>query len=275
VVVNNIPQILVVDDEAGIRYFLAETLSEAGYQVVPVDSGEAALAQIVAHSFDLALVDLRLPGMGGLDVLTALRQQSPDTTVIVLTAHASLETAVAALRHGAHDYLFKPCEPAQLRESVAKGLLKRQRQMRHRQVLAQLEERLNGNLENLLVTAFERVLAPSDAPDAVPSQCGALVVDAERHRVILSGKELTFSLAEFNLLAYLIENAPRVVSAEELSVSALGYAGAPWSVGDLVRTHIYRIRQKMRGIAPDLEFIRTVRGVGYAFREDAAPPDET
>lgn len=270
---DKIPLILVVDDEVGIRYFLTETLVAAGYKVVPTDSGEAALAQIALQNFDLALVDLRLPGIGGLEVLAALRQQSPDTTVIVLTAHASLETAVEALRHGAHDYLYKPCEPAQLRESVAKGLLKRQHQLRHHQVLAQLEERMSGNLEALLLTAFERVIAPAEAPDVALPQPGLFVVDAERHSVTLSGKNLEFSLAEFALLVCLIENAPRVVSAEELAVVALGYAGEPWSVGDLVRTHIYRIRQKIREIAPDLEFIRTVRGVGYAFQEGVTQED--
>lgn len=267
---NRVPLILVVDDEAGIRYFLTETLSAVGYQVVSADSGEAALAQIASQNFDLALVDLRLPGMGGLEVLAAICQQSPDTTIIVLTAHASLETAVEALRHGAHDYLFKPCEPAELRESVAKGLFKRQRQVRQRQVLSQLEERLSNNLEELLVTAFERVIAPAEPPSVTPPFSGCLVVDPARHSVSLAGQVLRLSFAEFDLLAYLIENAPCVVSAEELAVTALRYGGEPWAVGDLVRTHIYRIRQKIRAITPDQEFIRTVRGVGYAFQEMAS-----
>lgn len=266
---NKAPLILVVDDESGIRYFLTETLNAIGYQVVSADSGEAALALIASQSFDLALVDLRLPGMGGLEVLAALRQQSPDTTIIVLTAHASLETAVEALRHGAHDYLFKPCEPGELRESVARGLLKRQRQVRQRQVLSQLEERMSGNLEELLVTAFERVIAPSESPDAASPSSRHFVVDPERHNVLLSGQILGLSLAEFDLLVYLIKMAPRVVPPEELAVTALRYGGEPWAVGDLIRTHIYRIRQKIRAIAPDREFIRTVRGVGYAFQGDA------
>ncbi|MBN2003888.1 MAG: response regulator transcription factor [Anaerolineae bacterium] len=270
---DKVPLILVVDDEPGIRYFLAETLVEAGYQVVLADSGEAALEQAASRNFDLALMDLRLPGMGGLEVLAALCRLSPDTTVIVLTAHASLETAIEALRHGAHDYLFKPCESAQLRESVAKGLLKRQRQLRHRQVLAQLEERMSGNLESLLVTAFERVLTPAESPDTVPAQGASLAIDVTRHTATLSGKDLGFSLAEFNLLMYLIENTPRVVPMEELSEIVLGHGSEPWAVGDLIRTHIYRIRQKIRKVAPDLEFIRTVRGVGYAFQECAVQKD--
>ena len=103
-------KILVVDDEASIRFFLREVLERDGHIVTPVDSGEAALQYAQAENFDLALIDLRLPGMDGMQVLKTLRQTSPNTAIIVLTAHASLETAVEALRQGAHDYLFKPCK---------------------------------------------------------------------------------------------------------------------------------------------------------------------
>ena len=106
-------RILVVDDESSIRLFLEETLTNDGHQVVSAVSGEEALVLIAEQSFDLALLDLNLTGIGGMEVLAALRRQSPDTVVIILTAHASLETAVEALRQGAHDYLFKPCKTVQ------------------------------------------------------------------------------------------------------------------------------------------------------------------
>jgi DNA-binding response OmpR family regulator len=123
---SGVTRILVVDDEPGIRFFLEDTLTRDGYQVTAVETGEAAVRAIAVQEFDLALVDLKLTGMGGMEVLAYLRQQSPDTAVILLTAHASLDTAVQALRQGAHDYLFKPCKTVELRESVRTGLLRRQ-----------------------------------------------------------------------------------------------------------------------------------------------------
>ena len=119
-----IARILAVDDEPSVRYFVKETLSTVGYQVVVVGSGEAALDLIAAQEqrFDLALLDLKMNGVGGLQVLAALRQQSPDTAAIILTGHGSMETVIEALRQGAHDYLLKPCDPQELRESVASGL---------------------------------------------------------------------------------------------------------------------------------------------------------
>ena len=118
-------KILVVDDEMPIRYTMQKTLARDGYQVTAVESGEQALQHLATQEFDLALIDLRLKGMDGLELLAELRRKCPATTVIILTAHASLETAVQALRQGAHDYLFKPCATVELRESVRTGLLKR------------------------------------------------------------------------------------------------------------------------------------------------------
>jgi DNA-binding NtrC family response regulator len=119
-------KILVVDDDAGVRFFLKELLTSEGYDVVTVESGEAALERIAVQEFELALIDLRMKGIGGIEVLTALRERSSNTIAIILTAHGSMETAIEALRQGAHDYLLKPCTAGQLRKSVRTGLLRRE-----------------------------------------------------------------------------------------------------------------------------------------------------
>src|SRR5574340_990323 len=98
--------ILVVADEMPVRYSIQRTLTRDGYHVTAVESGEQALRYLATQEFDLALIDLRLKGMDGMELLAELRRQCPATVVIMLTAHASLETAVQALRQGAHDYLF-------------------------------------------------------------------------------------------------------------------------------------------------------------------------
>jgi len=275
-------KILVVDDDASIRFFLQALLGNEGHDVVPVASGEEALTRIAAEEFDLALLDLMLPGISGTDVLAALRQRWPDTVVIVLTGYGSLETAVAALRQGAHDYLFKPSKTVELRESIRVGLLNRQQRVRQREVLRQLEAQLSSSLQEVRATIGT---ARGDAP--LPSsfvaqgapmpqsreptrflQYGRLIVDLPRHVITLAGHVLELSPTEFDLLAYLISEAPRVVPPQELMREVQGYESGLWEARDTIRYHVHRIRQKMKVVTgPDVEGIRTVRGVGYTVEE--------
>jgi DNA-binding response OmpR family regulator len=277
--------ILVVDDEESIRFFLQELLTRDGYQVAAVESGEAALEQIAVEEFDLALVDLKLKGIGGTEVLAALRQQSPDTAVIMLTGHGSLETAVEALRQGAHDYLFKPCKTVELRESIRTGLLNRQRQLKQRDLLQQLERQLVGSLREVRATiaeqpitpssvaAIEQFIPPSLVIEELPEeearflQRAGLIVDFMRHVITLDGHLLELSPTEFDLLAYLISEAPRVVPPQELVREVQGYDSEQWGARETMRYHIYRIRQKIKTAAGRANVIRTVRGVGYTINE--------
>ena len=100
--------ILVVDDEPGIRESLAEVLRDAGHVVEVAVDGTSALAALEVHDFSLVITDLRMPGADGLAVLRRAREIAPQTVVLVMTAHASVETAVDALRSGATDYILKP-----------------------------------------------------------------------------------------------------------------------------------------------------------------------
>ena len=115
--------ILVVDDEEGVRTFLADALSGAGHGVAQAADGEAALALVATRSFHVVLTDLRMPGMDGMALLHEIRREHPKIEVIVLTAHGSIENAVQAMREGAFDYLQKPIgSPAELRHVVARAL---------------------------------------------------------------------------------------------------------------------------------------------------------
>src|SRR3954452_305326 len=97
--------ILVVDDEEGVRSFLADALAGAGHAVAQAEDGERALAQIASRAFHVVLTDLRMPGMDGMALLRELRREHPETEIIVLTAHGSIENAVQAIKEGAFDYL--------------------------------------------------------------------------------------------------------------------------------------------------------------------------
>jgi two-component system OmpR family response regulator len=265
-------KILVVDDEASIRFFLQEALEREGYQVASAECGERALQRAQAESFDLVLIDLRLPGIDGMQVLKTLRQASPDTAVIVLTAHASLETAVEALRQGAHDYLLKPCKTGELLESVASGLLKRQRELRRQRILSRLERDLSSQLEEIRTAVDSKTVAPVALENKGKKEgrfirWKTLFVDLTRHVITLDDTLLDLSPTEFNLLAYLAREAPRVVSPQELAREVQGYESEPWEARDLARYHIYHIRHKVSQATGRDDLIRTVRGVGYTLAE--------
>jgi DNA-binding response OmpR family regulator len=247
--------ILVVDDDPAIRFFLAEILSNDGHQVTAVASGEAALVQIVQHEFDLALLDLKLNGVGGIAVLAALRQRWPDTVVIILTAHASLDTAVEALRQGAHDYLLKPCKAADLRASIVRGLFKREQAVQERGRVTQ---------EANLPAAGH----PWPATDGRFWKQGGLVVDFTRRLVVLNGNLLELSPTEFDLLAYLANEMPRIVPAQELVRAVQEYEADPDQASNLIRYHIYHIRRKIKEAAGDPNLIQTKRSIGYSLDEN-------
>ena len=118
--------ILVADDELGVRESLAEILRDAGYRVEAAADGTAALAALEANDFSLVLTDLRMPGADGLAVLRRAREVSPQTIVLIMTAHATVESAVDALRAGATDYILKPVVFDDVLQKVARALEHRQ-----------------------------------------------------------------------------------------------------------------------------------------------------
>jgi two-component system response regulator AtoC len=116
-------RLLVVDDEEGVRAFLADALADAGHHVSQAADGQAALAMLTQRSFQIVLTDLRMPGISGMELMVQLRHLYPDVEVIVLTAHGSIESAVGAMKEGAFDYLTKPLEsPEALRLVVSRAL---------------------------------------------------------------------------------------------------------------------------------------------------------
>lgn len=118
-------KILVVDDEAVIREGIRRILEKEGYQVEPKSSGRVALERLQEEDFDLVITDLKMPGMGGLELLKAIRILQPNVPVILITGYSTVETAVEAIKNGAFDYLAKPFTPAQITEKAQKALEQR------------------------------------------------------------------------------------------------------------------------------------------------------
>ena len=114
--------VLVIDDEPDMREMLAFDLSQEGYEVQTAESGMAALQAIRARRFDVAVTDLKMPGMDGVQTLAALKEIAPDMEVIIATGYASLDSAVACLKHGAFDYIQKPYDLEQIRTLLGRAL---------------------------------------------------------------------------------------------------------------------------------------------------------
>jgi DNA-binding NtrC family response regulator len=119
-------RILFVDDEKSLQEFMRSELPRLGHEVIVCPDGKAALKAMEKSTFDAAILDLRMPGMTGIEVLEQLKQVTPDTEAIVMTGHASMETAIEAVRLGAFDYITKPCKLAEIEAILSKVADKRE-----------------------------------------------------------------------------------------------------------------------------------------------------
>ena len=118
---------LIVDDEESLRYALSRQLELMGYECLAVSSGPEALAAAARLDFDLVMLDVRMPGMSGLEVLKNLRADSQGPCIVMLTAMGETAISAAALNSGADDYIIKPCHPHELRMKVRKAQARREK----------------------------------------------------------------------------------------------------------------------------------------------------
>ena len=141
---NDNTKILVVDDEKGMCESLQTLLSKVGYEVTTVEKGEEALRRIKRGNFDLVITDIKMPRVDGLDILKAARKKDEDALVILMTAYASLESAISAINQGAYDYLMKPIEFPELKLTIQRALEKRRAEKDRVKLLTELKKK---NLE--------------------------------------------------------------------------------------------------------------------------------
>lgn len=221
---------MLVEDDPQIRKVLGATLADEGFEVLEAATGEEALSGTELASLDFAIVDLRLPGIGGIEVVRRMRRHT-DAPIVILTAHGGLNDVVAGLEAGADDFLNKPITG---RELVA---------------------RLRAILRR--VTPAESVGASAQSATLV---VGALEVAPARHEATVAGEPLHLTRTEFGVLLLLAEQAPEAVSRQEMLERVWGYD----YLGDsrLVDMQIYRIRQKLEAHGLK-EKLLTIRAVGF------------
>jgi two-component system KDP operon response regulator KdpE len=262
-------RILIVDDEAAERITLGEVLRLEGYQVTLAASGEEALtlAQQQTAPFDIAILDLRLPGIDGLQVLDGLRQISEESVVILITGYGTLETAIHALRKGAYDFLLKPCPVDEVLSAVRRALSEL-KAGRHRRALVQ---QLQTTLQQLVKTDSLEGVTLVPPPDDDTLTVGDVVIDKAKHLVTHQGEPIDLTPTEFKLLECLANRADEVCTPQELVKCAQGYETDAWGARSIVRVHIRRLRRKLEPCPENPRYILNVRGVGYVF---ASEPDQ-
>lgn len=238
--------ILIVDDEPVARQSLTDILKLEGYIVSSAPNGQAAVEHVRTHAVDLMIVDLKMPGMDGLEVVQVVNQTSPETEVILLTAYGSIETAVQALRLRIHDYLLKPASPAQIIASVKKGLSRRTSKSRAGAVVA----------------------ASDDGGQEVFSLKDGTTVDLSRRQIKFKNKVEHLTPAEGRLLRVLMENEGKVFSHRELVLLVQGYDTSQREAPEILRPLVSRLRHKLENFPSLSERVVSVRGTGYLYEGD-------
>ena len=219
-------RILVVEDDERIRSSMRLALEDEGYEVEDVPSGEEAVDRFNDDPFELALIDLMLPGMDGFETCRTLRRTST-VPIIMVTARSDTHDVVAGLEAGADDYVTKPF--------VAKELAAR-------------------------IRALLRRSRADDAPESVIT-FGDVEIEPDAGMVRRGGSEVHCTRTEFRLLCELADHPGKVLSREQLLERVWGYDY--FGDGRLVDVHVRRLRTKVEPDPANPRFILTVRGMGY------------
>jgi two-component system phosphate regulon response regulator PhoB len=222
--------VLVAEDDLDLQSFLRETLEAEGMSVLTASDGTSALLAVGAEAPDIVLLDLDLPDLDGLEVLSALRRQG-NLPVIVITGRRMEQDRVAGLERGADDYVVKPFSA---RELVAR-----------------------------IRSVLRRSQGPVEVEADVLTHDG-LVVDRAAREVHLDGRLVELTKREFDLLAFLAAHPRRVFSRQELLNEVWG-SSEDWQVPATVTEHVRRVRLKLETDPTNPQWIHNVRGVGYRF----------
>lgn len=266
-------RILVVDDENSTRVVVARALQLSGYHVETAENGQKAIDCLSTSSFDVMLLDLNMPVLDGNQVMNVVREQYPHLQVIILTAHASLDSAITAVKTGAVDYLLKPQSISQIKQAVQAAMKRRFQQTQHE------------NLLEILGLAVQTLQAePGVIPRQMPAPEGivpAIALPGFLFEPALrqvtsynddfvhdfsSSRTAQLSSHQSAILSCLLRRPNQAVSCQEICQTALGYHHLTQAEAEyIVRPHIFKLRQKIEKDPSNPQHIQSVRGKGYLF----------
>lgn len=230
-------QVLVIEDDEDIAKLVKLQLTELSCSVKLAFDGIVGLAEAESKPYDLIILDLMLPGIDGLEVCRRVRGKDRYTPILMLTAKSTELDRVLGLEMGADDYLTKPFSVLELSARI-KAIFRR------------VDNLTNPN---------------GAAPQVI--ECASLRIDAEKRNVTLDGKCVDLTAKEFDLLLHFAENPGRVYTRTQLLDKVWGYTHSGYE--HTVNSHINRLRAKIERNPNQPEFIQTVWGVGYKFRDKA------
>ncbi len=232
--------IALVDDDKNILASVTMLLEQEGYQVKSFSDPAAALTALAPAPPDLAILDIKMPRMDGLELLRRLKQGSPDLPVIFLTSKDEEIDELMGLNAGADDYIRKPFSQRLLLERV-------------RAVLRRAEGK------------HTPVVAGAEAPKTEALVRGKLALDPQRHECTWGGKPVRLTVTEFLILQALAQRPGFVKSRDGLMDAA--YDDQVYVDDRTIDSHIKRLRKKFKVVADDFDAIETLYGVGYRYRE--------
>lgn len=219
-------KLLVVEDEALLRHHLYTRLGEQGHIADAVANAEEALYRVGEFNHDLAIIDLGLPGMGGLDLIRKLREQGKTFPILILTARGNWQDKVEGLAAGADDYVVKPFQ------------------------FEELEARLHA------------LLRRSSGFTQANIEAGPLTLDLNRKQALLDGESLGLTAYEYRILEYLMRHHQQVIAKERLMEQL--YPDDAERDPNVIEVLVGRLRRKLEG-QQEFKPIETVRGQGYIF----------
>jgi DNA-binding response OmpR family regulator len=257
--------ILVVDDERSVRMMLEAALRAQGYKIESASNGIMARELIATQEFDLVLLDLQLGDTDGIEILREVKRVWPATEVILLTAHGSINSAIAALRHGAFDYLLKPAQVQDIRERVERGLDQR----RTAQQRSQLLQRISDSARALgMIEDGNAAAVPTQPSNSDRIEVGPLLLDLRRHAASLGAQILSLTRTEFALLTALAQQPDTALSYSTLSEAVYGRAQPEDEARALLRPHIARLRHKLESTGIGGVALVSIRSMGYMLQTE-------
>jgi DNA-binding response OmpR family regulator len=248
-------RLLIVDDEQSICVVLARALGYLGFDVEAANSGPEALARLAEANYDLMLLDIRMPGMDGMEVMQHVRQSNPELPIIIMTGQGTLESAIAALKLGALDFVLKPVGVPELAAAVEQAVHK--------------QGHLSGDARPMPGPAEREPLCP--ARNGTPQRLVHLppiTLDYQTRLVNVAGdppRQAELTEGEMAVLSTLMTYPDQVLSCRQLGRMALEYDLDEIPAQSVVRPYIFRVRQKIEANPKQPQLIRTVRGRGYMF----------
>lgn len=262
------PRILVIEDDATLRFSIVQILKGAGYECIEAQDGSTGLDVLrQGEKVDALLCDIRTPHLDGLTLLKHVSVEFPDVCVVMMTGHGTISSAIQAMREGAINYLLKPIGKRQLLESVQEAVRLHHERLQKRVLIEQVLHNLQAL--NLSTPGMDDIFRRRTPPTEETEQAGArflkirdLIIDQHRLVAMYRGEVLELTPTEFEILYCLMQAGGRVVTFEEIAQHLRGVALERDEARTMLSSHVTNLRAKLAE-AGCRDYLMNSRANGY------------